>query len=323
MSTLHCNSTSFGYMKPSTPGIIIRSYSAHRAIQVLVINLGSRGHVRFQDLDFVGAQDFVDGVLRASQIHQQTGAGGAVFAAGRGEALGDAVVAQGTLVHGLRLRVQIAAAIRAGLHTVAAAQAVGLVHQHYSVRADERGAHRTDLHARRLRAVVTQLGNEEALDVGARQRRKAIHRAVGRFHVRLLHFLDLVFDLVALHPGPEVPLRHVVLLGTGTHTVAAADALVDVDDHAPPVVGHAVGIAGRLCAGDLLEGGAHRRENQQLPPYREYVAPADVHTRLLVSEVGIVGLVAGVAGHATRVFGGRHLRKILRFRRVFLMAAAA
>src|ERR1035441_8206091 len=99
MSTLHCNSTSFGYMKPSTPGIIIRSYSAHRAIQMLVVDLGSRGHVRFQDLDFVGAQDFVDGVFGVLEIHQLPRARGAVFAAGGGEALGDAVVAQGALVH--------------------------------------------------------------------------------------------------------------------------------------------------------------------------------------------------------------------------------
>jgi hypothetical protein len=33
--------------------------------------------------------------------------------------------------------------------------------------------------------------------------------------------------------------------------------------------------------------------------------------------------MAGVAGHAAGVFGGRHLRKVLRFCRVLLMAAAA
>src|ERR1039458_2295498 len=323
MSTLHCSSTSFGYMKPSTPGIINRSYSADLAIQVLVVDLGSRGHVRFQDLDLAGAQNFVDRVFGVFEIHQQTGAGGAVFAAGRSEALGDAVVTQGALVHGLRFRVQVPAAIRAGLHTVAAAQTIGLVHQHHSVRADEGGAHRAHLHARRIHALVAQLGNEEALSAGARRRRKAIHRAVGRVHVRLVNFFDLVVDLVALHPGAEEPLRHVVLLGTATHTVAATDALVDVDDHAPPVVGHPVGIAGRLGASDLLQGGAHRGQYQQFAPYCEYVAPADVHVRLLGSEVGIVGLVAGVAGHPAGVLGGGHLRKVSRFRRVLLMAAAA
>src|ERR1039457_5800538 len=106
MSTLHCSSTSFGYMKPSTPGIINRSYSADLAIQVLIVDLGSRGHIRFQDLDLVVAQDFVDRVLGVLEIHQQTGAGGAILTARRCEALGDAVVAQGALVHGLRFRVQ-------------------------------------------------------------------------------------------------------------------------------------------------------------------------------------------------------------------------
>src|ERR1035438_10768923 len=79
-------------MKPSTPGIINRSYSADLAIQVLVVDLGSGGHVRFQDLDLVGAQNLVDRVFGVLEIHQQTRAGGAVFGARRGEALGDAVV---------------------------------------------------------------------------------------------------------------------------------------------------------------------------------------------------------------------------------------
>lgn len=39
--------------------------------------------------------------------------------------------------------------------------------------------------------------------------------------------------------------------------------------------------------------------------------------------MGIVGLVAGVAGRAAGVFGGGHLRKALRFGGVLLMAAAA
>ena len=54
-------------------------------------------------------------------------------------------------------------------------------------------------------------------------------------------------DVVALHPGAEVEglAGDVVLRLAGAHAVAAADALLDVDDHPPPVVGHLV-VRGRL-----------------------------------------------------------------------------
>ena len=51
-------------------------------------------------------------------------------------------------------------------------------------------------------------------------------------------------DVVALDPGAEEAVGHVVLGLAGAHAVAAADALGDVDEHAPPVVGHLV--VGRL-----------------------------------------------------------------------------
>src|SRR5208283_3454933 len=103
---------------------------------------------------------------------------------------GDAVVAQRTLVHGLRFRLQIPASIRASLHAVTASQAISLVHQHDAVRADECGAYGTDLHARRIHALIAELGNEEALEVGASERRESIDSALGRFHARRLAFLD-------------------------------------------------------------------------------------------------------------------------------------
>src|SRR5271165_4143586 len=74
ISTLHWSSTSFGYMKPSTPGIIVnrlliapavsRRSSSHRTIQVVVKHLGMGRHVGFQDLNVVGLQEFVNRVAR-------------------------------------------------------------------------------------------------------------------------------------------------------------------------------------------------------------------------------------------------------------------
>src|SRR6516164_462739 len=114
MSTLHCNSISLGYMNPSTPGIVIGLLS-DRTIQVLVIDLGLGRHLRLQDHHFALAQEFVDRILGVLEIHQLARPGGTVLAARRGESLGDAVVAEGALIDRLALRVEVAAAIRAGL----------------------------------------------------------------------------------------------------------------------------------------------------------------------------------------------------------------
>src|ERR1035437_11071238 len=106
----HCNSISLGYMKPSTPGIIVRS-SSHRTVQVFVIELRSGGHVRLQHLHLVVAQELVYGVFGVLEIHQLARTGGAVFAAGGGEPPADAVVAERALIHRVRVRMQVAAAV--------------------------------------------------------------------------------------------------------------------------------------------------------------------------------------------------------------------
>src|SRR5271157_3407116 len=106
MRRLHCNSISLGYMKPSTPGIMVVS-SSHRTVQVFVIELGSGGHVWLQDLHFVVAQKLVHGVLGILEIHQLARAGGAIFAAGGGEALGDAVVTERALIDRFGIGMQV------------------------------------------------------------------------------------------------------------------------------------------------------------------------------------------------------------------------
>src|ERR1035441_4565921 len=161
----HCNSISLGYMKPSTPGITVVS-SSHRTVQVFVIELGSGGHVGLQNLHLVVAQKFVHGVLGVLEIGQLARAGRAVFAAGGSEALGDAVVAERALIHRFGIGMQVAAAVRAGLHAVTAAEAVVRVHQHHAIGADEGGAHGADLHAGGMFALVAELGDEEALEAG-------------------------------------------------------------------------------------------------------------------------------------------------------------
>ena len=102
------------------------------------------------------------------QIAEGARPGRAGLAAGGGQPLGDPVIAEGALVHRVRARVDEAAAVGAGLHAVAAAQAVGLVHQDDAVRALEGRAHRADLDAGRVGAVVAELRDEEVLGAVAR-----------------------------------------------------------------------------------------------------------------------------------------------------------
>ena len=90
-----------------------------------------------------------------------------------------------------------------------------------------------------MRAVVAHLGHEEHLQSVARlvDLEEAVVPAVGRVHERVVEIARI--DAVPLDPGAEATLleRHVVLGLARPDTVARADALVDVDDHPPPVIG--------------------------------------------------------------------------------------
>src|ERR1035437_1788308 len=133
-------------MNPSTPGIIA-SLLSHRAVEVVVVDLGAGCHVRLQDLFLVVAQVFVDRILGVLEVHQLPGAGGAGLATSRGQPLGDSVVTERALVGRIRLRMEITAAVRAGLDAIAAAQAVVFIHQDDAIGTDIGGAHGADLMA--------------------------------------------------------------------------------------------------------------------------------------------------------------------------------
>ena len=51
----------------------------HRAIQIVVEDLGAGGHLRLQHLDVVGLQECVDGVVWILQVGQLARAGWAVL----------------------------------------------------------------------------------------------------------------------------------------------------------------------------------------------------------------------------------------------------
>src|ERR1035437_3031123 len=97
-------------------------------------------------------------------------------------------------------------------------------------------------------------------------------------------------DVVPLHPGAEeVRLEgHVVLGLAGPHAIAAADALVDVDDHSPVVLGHLVGGLFRLAGLHGLEVSGRRRGQHEELSGREHEVAA-VATHFLSSLSGACG----------------------------------
>src|SRR5947209_6528734 len=202
------------------------------------------------------------------EIDELARASGAILAARGSESLSNAVITEGALIDGILFGVEIAAAVGAGLDAVAAAETVLFVDEHDAIGADEGGAHGADLHAGRIDAVVAELGDEEALEVHGGGEGEPVHAAFGGIDFGLL----VLFELVAFDPGAVVAIGDLVLIGAGADAVAAADALPDIDEHAPPMIGELIVIGGGFGAGDLLEGGAHGGEDEEFGPEVEEIA---------------------------------------------------
>src|SRR4030042_4796509 len=100
---------------------------AHRAVEAVVVGLGAGGHLRFQHLHLVGAQELVDRILRVLEVPEHPGLGRTGLAAGGGEPLRDPVVAEAALVDRLGAGVDEAAAVGAGPDPGAGARGVRTV----------------------------------------------------------------------------------------------------------------------------------------------------------------------------------------------------
>ena len=118
--------------------------------------------------------------------------------------------------------VELAGVIRAGHFAVAAADAAIVIHHDETVFAMVGGLHRAHFDARRILAVQARAAEEEGLAV-----------------------LHLIFD----DDVPRLVVEHVVRGRAGALAVFAADALFQIDDHAPVIF--AGGFFRGFVAGDL------------------------------------------------------------------------
>ena len=96
---------------------------------------------------------------------------------------------------------------------------------------------RADLHAGRILAMVTHFGYKEGtlclrLKIFA-DRLESFGSAIGGVDIDTA----IVSDDIAFHPGPRCTLRHVIFFPAGAHAAAPADALANIDNIGPLVLG--------------------------------------------------------------------------------------
>jgi hypothetical protein len=146
-----------------------------------------------------------------------------------------------------RDRMEITNPVGAGLYAVPAADTTFRVYQYDTVVGDECGAHRADLDARGVVALIAELRDEKTAQ------HVLFHEDISRFIESGADRFDghalVRFNHISLHPGTDV-IRNagdIVFRLAGLHASAAADAFVDVDPHAVVVFGGIIVLMDDSC----------------------------------------------------------------------------
>ena len=199
------------------------------------------------------------------------------------------MVAERTFLRCVGFGVDEAAPVGTRLHAVAAAEAITFVDEDDAIGGDEGRANGADLGARGIGAVVAELRDKEVLAAGVLVWREALLAAVGGLNFGAL---DLpVGNVVALDPGAVVAIGDIIFFGAGADTAAAADALRNVDQHAPPVISGLVvgGSLGRTCLDVLPGDGGSGQEHEE-------ATAGDVHYFFLASVAGLASALSSILG---------------------------
>lgn len=214
----------------------------------------------------------MNGVVGILEVDELPRAGGTTFAASGGQPLGDAVITKRAFVGDVFGGVEETAAVGASLNAIAASDAVVLIHENYAIRGVEGGSHRADLSARRIHTVVAEFGDKKVFSTGEFTGRKTLLAAIGRIHDGILDVK--VGDVISLDPSAEITVRDIIFERASAHATSAADALGDVEEHPPPMLGGVVGGSGLWSSGeDAFPGsGRGRKQDQEL-------ATREVHLR--------------------------------------------
>ena len=141
----------------------------------------------FEDHDPVVAEEHADRALLIVHVAEDPRAGRAYLHAGWIQALGDAVVAPRAFFRDTVLFIEEAGAIRAGLDTILAADAVFVVDQYRAVLGLVGSAGRADLNAGRSAAMVAHLRHEDGSWMSQTTNWKSFRSGSGKVSTEILH----------------------------------------------------------------------------------------------------------------------------------------
>ena len=128
--------------------------SAYVLVYTNIEDIGSIAGFWFENIDPVVGEKLADRALFIIAIAEDARADWTDFNTGRHQSLGDAVIAPGAFVGNPLFRIEETCAVRTGLDTVLAPDAIGMVDNDHAVFRLECGTGRAHLHASRMRAVI-------------------------------------------------------------------------------------------------------------------------------------------------------------------------
>src|ERR1035441_6543476 len=137
--------------------------STYILVYANIEDIGSIAGFWFENIDPVVGEKLADRTLFIIAIAEDARTDWTDFNTGRQQSLGDAVIAPGAFVGNLLFRIEEPCAVRTGLNTVLATDAIGMVNQDRAVFRLECRAGWAHLHASRMSAVIAQLGNKKSL----------------------------------------------------------------------------------------------------------------------------------------------------------------
>src|ERR1019366_7517212 len=226
----------------------IKFPSAHVLVDADIENIRRIAGFWSQHGNAIILNELADYALLVIAIAEDARTDRANFNAGRLQPLGNAVVTPRALVCDARLLVEIACAIRASLHTILTANAIGVVDDDNPILGLICRTGWTYLNASRMGAVVAQLGHEERLF--HLRVPIAIGEAIFAFRAggRNVHRIGLTVDAsglfalqghVSLDPRAEV-MRvqgNIIFLLACLDAAQAADAFGGIDAERPSMLG--------------------------------------------------------------------------------------
>src|ERR1700722_4908165 len=222
--------------------------SRHLAVDPVVEDVRSVSGPRLEYSDRMGPDEHTDVARRIIQIAEDSGLHRADLDAGRLQPFGYPVITPRTFVGGLCLLVEIPRTIGTGLNTVPAADAIFLIDEHDPIGRLVGGPDGTNLHARRIFALIAELWHEESLRhlfvavsiakavILWRGRRGDVHGIGLRIDARLILALEIY---VTLDPRAKILWieRDFVFDLAGLNAAQAADAACRIDSESPTMFG--------------------------------------------------------------------------------------